>query len=518
MKNDKDKVIGYIRVSTEEQAREGYSLENQETDIKKYCELRDWELIGIFSDEGISGASLNERNGIVNALRYIKEEDIKYLIVWKLSRLSRKVSDIVEIAEILEQHNSNLISIKDNIDTSTPMGKPFLYIAGIFAEIERENMIIQVKGGMIEKAREGYWNGGNPPLGYDLLNGKLEINNKEAEVVKCIFSEYLKGNGYKTIASFLNTCGYKTKKGNSFNGVAVKEILKNPVYTGKIRWGHRENWNKKNADNKRKRKYSDNPIFSDGIHKPIIDKEIYDKVQTIINNNPRHHVKQFNGNHILSGLLKCPDCGYGMSIQTVKSKNKTYEYYACNQYVNYKKCHSNLIPKNAIEEEFFKVLENIINKKEYKDIIISSFKSENQILKDYQNQIKNFEDRINKINNSVRLLIDELVEEKDKDYKNTIRERIKELLNEKNTLQEKINKTLSTINEIKNSTINTDEFIILLENFSKVIKLSDKKTQRNLITKLVKSIQIKDEKISEITFMFNKSFRIENGTVPPLLS
>ena len=164
--SDKIKTIGYIRVSTEEQAREGFSLANQRKDIRDFCEYKNWELINTFADEGISGAGITERTGLIKALKLIQTQKIDYLVVWKLSRLSRKVADVVRITEKLDNNKTCLISIKDNIDTSSPMGKPFLYIASIFAEMERDAMIIQVKGGMMQKAgREGRWNGGIKPIG-----------------------------------------------------------------------------------------------------------------------------------------------------------------------------------------------------------------------------------------------------------------------------------------------------------------------------------------------------------------
>lgn len=321
--------VGYIRVSTDEQVRDGYSLDNQEAVIRKKCNNEEWELLDIFHDKGISGALLEQRTGLNALLRFIKNAKVDYLIVFKLSRLSRRVEDISSLSKFLNDNDCYLISIEDGIDTSTPMGKYFMYFAGVFAEMERDNIIIQVKGGMSQKAREGEWNGGKPPLGYDLIDKKLVINDEQAEIVKLIFSEYLKGNGYKTIAAILNKRDFKTGTGSTFSGNSVKDILKNPTYAGKIRWGHRTDWGKRHEDNKRKRKYNEEPIISDGKHEAIIDPETFNRVQELIEGNPRRNMKRFNGNHLLSGLLRCPDCDYGMSIQPVRKKGKTYEYYTC---------------------------------------------------------------------------------------------------------------------------------------------------------------------------------------------
>ena len=192
------------------------------------------------------------------------------------------------------------------------------------------------------------------PLGYILINKELVINEAEAEIVKLIFTEYLKGDGYKTVAKTINEKGYRTRKGSTFSGTTVKGILTNPTYAGKIRWGKLKDWGKKNADGERKREYNNEMIIVEGIHEPIVELETFNKVIEILEGNPRHNVRQFTSNHILSGILRCPDCGYGMSIQIAKSRGKTYSYYSCNQYANKKTCSPNLIPQETIENEFFR--------------------------------------------------------------------------------------------------------------------------------------------------------------------
>lgn len=232
------RVLGYVRVSTEEQATEGYSLDNQRADIKDYCKRNKWELVDILSDEGVSGATLNQREGMQRLLRQVSKEDIDYVIVWKISRLSRRLSDVVKIVEILDNKKTYLYSIKDNIDTNSQMGKSFLYIGSIFAEIERENLIVQVRGGMREKAKQGRWVGGKPPIGYELVDEYLVVNQEKANVVKLIFKDYLSGAGYTEIADRLNQQGYKTREDKAFSNTSVKGILRNPIYAGKIRWNN----------------------------------------------------------------------------------------------------------------------------------------------------------------------------------------------------------------------------------------------------------------------------------------
>lgn len=515
--SDKIKALGYIRVSTEEQAREGFSLDNQRKDIQDFCDYKNWELTNIFADEGISGAGITERTGLIKALKLIQTEKIDYLIVWKLSRLSRKVADVVKITEKLDNNKTYLISVKDNIDTSSPMGKPFLYIASIFAEMERDTMIVQVKGGMVQKAREGRWNGGISPLGYDLIDKELIINESEAEIVKLIFKEYLKGNGYKTVAKTINEKGYRTRKGSVFSGNTVKDILTNPTYAGKIRWGKLKNWGKKNAEGERKREYNNEVIIVDGIHESIIDLEDFNKVQEILEGNPRHSVKQFTSNHILSGILRCPDCGYGMSIQIAKSRGKTYSYYSCNQYANKKTCSPNLTPQDAIENEFFEIFEKILNEDDFMNRILSSLSNFNNQIADLEKIISRKEAEIKKLKAKEDKLFDELLEG-NAGYKEKIRLRIEENSNKLEAIEGEIKNLMDDIDVLKNKSLNLNEISELLKSAGKIIKLMDKETQKRLIRKLISKIVIKDKHISEVYFSFDEGFTVEYDNVNRIIS
>lgn len=517
-KSKRKTAVGYIRVSTEEQAKEGYSLDNQEAEINRRCKIEGWDLLEVFHDKGISGALFKQRTGLNAMLKYIKENKVDYLVIYKLSRLSRKIYDVVNIYQYLEQTGTFLISTEDKIDTSTAMGKYFLVLASIFADMERENIIVQVKGGMSEKASEGEWNGGKPPLGYDLIDKYLVINEEKAQIVKLIFSEYLKGNGYKAIAAMLNQRSFKTSTGSTFSGNSVKDILKNPTYAGKIRWGHRTDWGKRHEDDKRKRKYNEEPIISDGKHEAIIDPETFNRVQELIEGNPRRNMKRFNGNHLLSGLLRCPDCDYGMSIHTVRKKGRTYEYYSCNQNMNHKTvCKPNLIRKDEIEEEFLTIFERIINDPEFKNNMLSTMNTSDDQVKELESSIKRKESEIKKLKEKQDKWFDELAEGSE-EFKAALREKIQDAINQRLGLQEEIDNTLKEIKRLKDKNINLDEVSDLLKNVGKVIKLMPKEAQQSLVRKLISSIKVENKRIAEVHFSFQQGFRIGGDTGNRIIS
>lgn len=428
--------------------------------------------------------------------------------------MSRKFDDLHAIAKQLKENETILISIKDNIDTSTSMGETFLKLAGIFAEMERENIIVQVRGGMAQKAKEGEWNGGTAPLGYDLVDKKLKINEEESKIVKLIYNEYLKGNGYKAIAAQLNDNGVKTKKGGTFSGNSFKDILRNPTYCKKIRWGYRKDWGKRHGEEgKRKRVYNDEPVIAKGIHEAIIDEETFNKVQDLIKNNPRHHMKRFNGNHLLSGLLRCPDCGYGMSIQPIKRGQKTYEYYTCNQYQNHhKKCKPNMINKAKIEPEFLDILEKKVNEPDFQKSILSSLNSSNEQVKEMEKAIRSKEKEIKQSEEKLEDIIDELLEESSERVKTALRQRMEKLSLRIEELQTEIEKKRTNIKNLESQNLNQDEIVEVFQYVGKVIKsIDDKEKQQSLIRKLVAEIQVEDKHIKEVHFRFSKKFRIGGG-------
>jgi len=222
------KAIGYIRVSTEEQFKEGLSLEVQEDKIKKYAELHNLELEEVVRDEGKSGKDLN-REGVQKILSLIKKEVVTDIVVYKLDRLSRNVFDLLFlIREVFQPNKIQFHSITEKIDTETAMGKFFLLIMGGMAEMERDLISERTKAVLHYKIEKGEYVG-SPPIGYLASTGDnkfLTIDQREQDTVKRIF--YLKR--YKKmslgkIAKELNENGVKTKRGGKWYSGTIKLIL-----------------------------------------------------------------------------------------------------------------------------------------------------------------------------------------------------------------------------------------------------------------------------------------------------
>ena len=195
----------YIRVSTDEQAKEGYSIPAQRNRLEAFCVSQGWDIIGFYVDEGISAKDTN-RPELQRMLKHIENGIIECVLVYRLDRLTRSVRDLYELLDVFEKHDCKFKSATEVYDTTTPMGRLFITIVAALAQWERENLGERVRMGMQEKAEEGKWVVNTPPYGYDIdkENDALVINENEAVIIRKIFNMYLSGMGTHKIAYILS--------------------------------------------------------------------------------------------------------------------------------------------------------------------------------------------------------------------------------------------------------------------------------------------------------------------------
>lgn len=339
-----EKVYIYTRVSTAMQV-DGYSLEAQEEEILNFVKYKKMTVAGTYSDEGHSGKNISGRLQFQQMLDDIMsdKDGVRYVLVFKLSRFGRNAADVLTSLQLMQDFGVDLICVKDNIDSSADSGKLMISIMSAMAEIERENILVQTMAGRMQKAREGGWNGGFAPYGYNLVDGKLVIATDEAEVIKIIFDKYVTTTmGANGIAKWLNDHGYTKKMRqngtlDAFSGHFVKLVLDNPVYTGKIAYGRR-----KTAKIQGKRnefhivKQDSFPIF-EGQHEAIVTETLWDAAHAKrVDTGIRPDKIDTEHEYILLGLLVCPGCGYpmyGVTSRSRKRKNGTlyppYYSYIC---------------------------------------------------------------------------------------------------------------------------------------------------------------------------------------------
>lgn len=251
MENNIVNVYGYIRVSTEGQVKQGYSLAEQQAEIERYCKEQGYNLIAIFKDEGISGAKANEdemsieRDGLLDMLASLKERDIQYVVVLSTNRLWR--SDLVKVLLHRELKKNNVdIKAIDRPNYSIYTQNPNeIFVNGMFELLdvyERLEIALKLKRGRLQKAKGGGYAGGGAPFGYYCKRGakKLYIDTTEARAVQRVFQlkQLMPDMSLKNIAEFMNTEGYRGRKGADFNTMLVKRILdKEDFYKGYYNYG-----------------------------------------------------------------------------------------------------------------------------------------------------------------------------------------------------------------------------------------------------------------------------------------
>lgn len=328
----------YIRVSTSMQV-DGYSLEAQKDRLTKFAEFQDMEVVREYCDAGKSGKSITGRPEFTQMLQDVADDrdGVEYILVFKLSRFGRNAADVLNSLQHIQDSGVNLICVEDGIDSSKDSGKLTITVLSAVAEIERENILVQTMEGRKQKAREGKWNGGQAPFGYSLdsKKGMLLVNPKEAEIVKIIYDKFVnEGMGADSISNYLNQHGYvKTKQRshelNYFTRGLIKKILDNPVYIGKIAYGKSTTEKIKGTRDEYHRVQKDDFLLAEGLHEAIIDLDLWEGVRERRKETGVRWVKKHSleHEHILTGLLKCPICGAGMSGTVRRRKNKgTGEY------------------------------------------------------------------------------------------------------------------------------------------------------------------------------------------------
>ena len=234
MDAQKIKAAIYTRVSTEDQAKEGFSLDAQIDKLRSYCKARDWDIFDEYVDDGYSGRNI-KRPAYTRMMKDIGMW--KVLLVIKMDRIHRNSKNFMLMMEDLIKQDREFVSMTESLDTSTAMGRFVMDIIQRIAQLESEQIGERVYLGMDQKAKiNGGMLGFNIPYGYDYQDGRLVINEKEKIIVKSIFEQYIEGSSMKTIADYLNENNIPTKKNRTWASQTISKILKNPLYCGKFHW------------------------------------------------------------------------------------------------------------------------------------------------------------------------------------------------------------------------------------------------------------------------------------------
>ncbi|MGA1846231.1 recombinase family protein [Deferribacter abyssi] len=473
----------YIRVSTEEQAKSGYSVEAQKRHLTDYCKRQGFALIDYFIDSGFSGAKL-ERPELQRLIKEIEEGYIENVVVWRMDRLSRKMRHLLYILELFEKNNVKFYSMTESFDTKTPVGKLLINMLGSIAEFERESIIQRINAVKETRKLKKKLPLGNPPIGYQAENDRF-VQDENAPIVKRIFEMYIYGYKPKQIASELNKEGYRTKEGNLFTRASIWRIVKNPTYAGLVEIKGR---------------------LVDGNIDAIIDKETFYKAQEIIEQR-RFEKRKNPQKHLLTGFIFCK-CGSPMHSNANGNKRR----YKCAARINYfaDSCDSKGVKADFIEMEVSNLILNIIKSK--KNELLEPFLNKYKALKQEQDNIEKEILTLKKKEKELEQKLNKYFEafEDGEIDKNILKNRIEALRKQKEQVNKKILDLTLKTNQFESFEEEKEKINTLLEQFEVLWEVSDLTDRKKILSVLVEKIVVFDEYVDvQFTTGYRQRITIE---------
>ena len=532
MNQEKKKVYVYTRVSTAMQI-DGYSLEAQRTRMRAFAEFNDYEVAGEYEDAGKSGKSIEGRDEFNRMMEDIKtsKDDVSFVLVFKLSRFGRNAADVLSVLQTMQDFGVNLICVEDGIDSSKDAGKLMISVLSAVAEIERENIRVQTMEGRIQKARDGKWNGGFPPYGYSLKDGVLEINEEEALAIRTIFEQWVSTDiGANGLAKYLENHGIRkiprhNGKNPLFDAALIRNIIKNPVYCGKIAYGRRKTEKVHGTRNEYKLVEQDDYLVVDGLHEGIVSEEMWNQAQVkmIAQAKKYEHVNKAKDTrtHLLSGLVKCPICGAGMygnkSIKHRKdgTKYKDFFYYGCKHRTMTRghKCdYKKQINEDVLDATVVEVITKLVANPRFASMMQEKINMKvdttaiNQEIKAMEKQLKQ--------SYAVKRKTLEEIEALDPDgrhykrLKADLDDRLYRMYDKIDDQEQSLIEAKAKKQSIESQKVTGDNIYKILIYFDKLYKLMNEEEQRKLMETLIEEIQIYEERQPSGQWLKSITFRL----------
>lgn len=473
----------YARVSTDLQAEvKNGSLDTQIDLLQKYVEIKDstspeeeWKAVAIYREEGKSGKNV-DRPEFKRMVRDIENGKINAVLCTRIDRMSRSIIDFLHFHEFLKENEAIFISLNENWDTSTPMGRFALTISLAMAELERERTSERTKEKLQWRAEKGLRNGGQI-LGYDNdpdNKGVPKPNAVERELVLLIFRTYFREKSFRATAQVVNGKGYRTKSyvsrrgnvrpGKKFNNTSIMRILQNEFFIGKIAY---------------------NGEVYEGQHEPIVPMELWNQVQAIIKAKRSTGSKSRKQNlhvFLLQGLVKCGWCQSHMTPSYTNRPQKRYFYYQCTCKIHRgdRECKMKYVPAEPLEQV---VVDRLIqlgdNQNRVEDLVagVTTDNSERvetltQMQENHQRKLKSIDKRLDVL---VESIADGTVGIK------TIKQKIIDLEEQKSQIEQEMMDNEATLAEAKQKAVSVAHFRQKLTTFGGLFNESTPEEQRDLL-------------------------------------
>ena len=399
--NEEKKIAGlYIRVSTEDQAREGFSLPEQEKRLRAMCEYKNYEVYDVYEERGISAKTGNYRPEFERLLQDVRDKKVNTIVVLKLDRLTRSVSDWEKILTFLEENDAYLDCANDEINTTNANGKMISRILTSVSQQEIERTSERTKIGLAGAIKVGHIPH-QAPLGYKHEDKKLVIDYATKDVAIRIFNMYHDGLSYKKISNILNE--EKVLDKTNWRDSTILNILENPIYKGDFIHGRR----------------TKKPTYYFDVVEPLVSKEYWEECQVQQKKNSRSFQRTLT--YLFMQKLKCPKCKriLGAKATTKKNGNSYYYYYCHDCKISFKESEiektideymDSIVEYDSIVNQYFlpMIKQKIENPKEELEKELKSQKSKfdrireayiNEVftLKEYNQERKKVEDIINEL-------------------------------------------------------------------------------------------------------------------------
>ena len=475
------KIAGiYVRVSTEEQSREGFSLKEQEERLKEFCNFKRYEIYKIYKDAGIS-AKNDKRPAYQEMMSDVKNKNINVIVAFKLDRLTRSVYDIEKLMKTVNDYECDIDCMADESNTTTSNGRMVMRIMTSVSQNEIEKCSERTKLGMVGAIKSGHIPN-RTPLGFKRIDKKLVPDLITKDVIVRVFDLYLEGKSHQTIANIYNK--EKVLGRTNWYDSTIQKILSNELYKGDFVNGKR----------------TKHPTYYENVVDSIVSKEKWESCQYQKQRNARHYER--TATYLFTNKLKCSKCGCFLGgSATTKPNGKKYYYYKCKHCKTY-------FNEFDIETSLFVLMNELIKEDEllnnYYTPFIKSKLENNQI--DFDKQIKELDKQMDRIKNAyIKGILK--INDFDKEIKHIEFQRKDLLKKQKEQKQyENLNFTIDDLLILQDeqevdSFVNPESY---LQNFNKWDKL-EKSEQQRIIGKYIDNITI--EKKANYIKIVNGNFR-----------
>ena len=475
------KVAGiYIRVSTEDQAREGFSLGEQEEKLKQLCDYKGYEVYKVYCDAGISAKDMEHRPKFQEMLKDMKDGKINYIVAYKLDRVTRSVRDLEELISQLEKYNTYLVCDRDDVNTSTANGRFFVRMLTVLSQLEIEIVSERTKFGLNGAIKSGHLPG-QVALGFKKDgNRKTIIDPATAPIIKRVFDLYLQGKTFLQISNIFNEEKVLNK---NWKDTHIERIINNRLYMGDYEMYKRlKEW--KNVE----------PVIYMNVVDPIIPRYIWEECQTQKIINQRTYTR--DRVYTFFQKLKCPKCGKIMKCKGSGGKRKKYVYYNCED------CHEN-IRESYVEEEFEKIVGQLLRfDNEYNELFLPLFADKEKVAdkSDIEREIINLTKQKERIKKAYMSEVVEL-----DDFKEDLK-----VINEKLDI---LTKQLEKEQELKNKNRFTPEKVMADRDLQRIFMQNGKDVSMFLTEWQTMTKEDKQEFIARYieSLTFEKDERYPNG-------